>query len=57
VQSSQLYRDQGARGDYKTRDYSAHDVIYCINIIKELENQIFVDVAQEGVNHGRSCVM
>jgi hypothetical protein len=33
------------------------DVIYCRNIIKELESQIFVDVAQEGVNHGRSCVM
>jgi hypothetical protein len=33
------------------------DAMYCRNIIKELEIQIFVDVAQEGVNHGRSCVM
>jgi hypothetical protein len=26
-------------------------------IIKELEIQIFVDIPQEGVNHGRSCVV
>jgi hypothetical protein len=26
-------------------------------IIKEPYHQIFVDIAQEGVNHGKSCVV
>jgi hypothetical protein len=39
VRSSQPYRDRGACDDCKTRDYSAHDVISCRNIIKEFESQ------------------
>jgi hypothetical protein len=27
------------------------------NIIKSLRSQIFVDVSQEGVNHGKTCVI
>jgi hypothetical protein len=27
------------------------------NIIKSLRIQIFVDISQEGVNHGKTCVM
>jgi hypothetical protein len=33
------------------------DAIYYRTIIKEPKSQIFVDVAQEGVNHGNTCVM
>jgi hypothetical protein len=30
---------------------------FAADLIKEKRSQIFVDVAQEGVNHDKTCVM
>jgi hypothetical protein len=37
--------------------YSVHNTRFCMNMNKEPKRQIFVDVAQEGVNHRYICVM
>jgi hypothetical protein len=57
MRSSHPHRDHGACCDCKIKNCSVRIVIYCRTIIKDIKSQIFMDVAREGLNHDRSCVM
>jgi hypothetical protein len=57
VQSSQPRRDQEACRDCKIQEckHARRDILLSHN--KEIESHIFLDISQEGVNHGNTCVM
>jgi hypothetical protein len=57
VRSSQPHRGREACLDYNIQDCKKTQCDILLRPNKDLESQIFVDISQEGVNHGKICVV